>query len=182
MLLRNPDLESVLQDIGRNGIGTFYRGEIAAAIAAAIKRRDGFVTAKDLAAHRSQWVEPQSVRYRDLTVFELPPPTQGLTALAMLARLARLSPQQVQPGVGFVTAFKQIRAESYPLRDRYITDPEMSVAPLAPFRDAVHAAVATGDTRWGGGASASRPRGGGSGWRPRNPTRASSMHRARRSG
>src|SRR5260370_7009194 len=149
MLLRNPDLESVLQDIGRNGIGTFYRGEIAAAIAAAIKRRDGFVTAKDLAAHRSQWVEPQSVRYRDLTVFELPPPTQGLTALAMLARLDRLSPDQVQPGVGFVTAFKQIRDECYPLRDRYITDPEFAVAPLDPFLHAGHAAVGTSHAREG---------------------------------
>ncbi len=101
MLLRNPDLASVLHDIGRSGIGSFYRGEIAAAIVAAIKRRDGLVTARDLAGHRSQWVEPLSVRYRDLTVFELPPPTQGLTALAMLARLDRLAPNQLQPGVGF---------------------------------------------------------------------------------
>src|SRR5260370_1798970 len=97
MLLRNPDLASVLNDVGRNGIGTFYRGEIAATIADAIKKRDGLVTAQDLAGHRSQWVEPLSVRYRDLTVFELPPPTQGLTALAMLAPLARLSPPQIPP-------------------------------------------------------------------------------------
>jgi len=150
MLLRNPDLASVLHDIGRSGIGTFYRGEIAAAIAAAVKKRHGFVTAKDLAAHRSQWVEPLIVRYRDLTVFELPPPTQGLTALAMLARLDRLPPHLLQPGVGFVTAFKRIRDECYPLRDRFITDPEFAVAPLEPFLDAGHAAVGTSDAREGG--------------------------------
>src|SRR2546427_12622899 len=129
MSLRNPDLASVLTDIGRNGIGTFYRGEIAAAIAAALKRRDGLVTANDLATHRSHWVEPLSVQYRDLTVFELPPPTQGLTALAMLARLDRLPKHKLEPGVGFVTAFKRIRDDCYPLRDRYITDPEFEVAP-----------------------------------------------------
>jgi gamma-glutamyltranspeptidase/glutathione hydrolase len=95
-------------------------------------------------------VEPLSVRYRDLTVFELPPPTQGLTALAMLARLDRLPPDQLQPGVGFVTAFKRIRDECYPLRDRYITDPEFAVAPLEPFLDAGHAAVGTSDAREGG--------------------------------
>jgi len=150
MLLRNPDLASVLRDIGRGGIGTFYRGEIAAAIVAAIKRRDGLVTARDLAAHRSQWVEPLSVRYRDLTVFELPPPTQGLTALAMLARLDRLAPNQLQPGVGFVTAFKQIRDECYPLRDRYITDPEFSVTPLEPFLEPGRAALGLGDGQEGG--------------------------------
>jgi len=150
MLLRNPDLASVLNDVGRKGIGSFYRGEIAAAIAAAIKKRDGFVTAQDLAGHRSQWVEPLSVRYRDLTVFELPPPTQGMTALAMLARLDRLTPAQLQPGVDFVTAFKRIRDECYPLRDRYITDPEFSVAPLEPFLDASHAAMGQSDAREGG--------------------------------
>jgi len=150
MLLRNPDLASVLRDIGRNGIGTFYRGEIGAAIAAAIKRRDGLVTANDLATHRSQWVEPVTVQYRELTVFELPPPTQGLAALGMLARLDRLPAQQLEPGVGFVTAFKRIRDECYPLRDRYITDPEFAVAPLEPFLNPGHVAVGSSDAREGG--------------------------------
>ncbi len=150
MLLRNPDLASVLRDIGRNGIGTFYRGEIAAAIVAAIKRRDGLVTASDLASHRSQWVEPLSVRYRDVTVFELPPPTQGLTALAMLARLDCVSLDQLQPGVAFVTEFKRIRDECYPLRDRYITDPDFAAAPLEPFLDPHHVAVGSSDAKEGG--------------------------------
>jgi gamma-glutamyltranspeptidase/glutathione hydrolase len=150
MLLRNPDLASVLRDIGRGGIGAFYRGEIGEAIAAAIKKRDGLVTAKDIAAHRSQWVEPLSVRYRDLTVYELPPPTQGLTALAMLARLDRLTPEQLQPGVDFVSAFKRIRDACYPLRDRFITDPEFAVAPLEPFLDPGHIAVGSSDAHDGG--------------------------------
>ena len=150
MLLRNPDLASVLTDIGRSGIGTFYRGEIAATIAAALKRRDGFVTANDLATHRSHWVEPLSVQYRDLTVFELPPPTQGLTALAMLARLDRLPKERVEAGVGFVTEFKRIRDECYPLRDRYITDPEFAVAPIDPFLDPTYIALGSSDAREGG--------------------------------
>ena len=150
MLLRNPDLASLLRDIGRHGVGTFYRGEIAAAIVAAIKKRDGLVTAKDLASHRSHWIEPLSARYRDLTVFELPPPTQGLTALAMLVRLDRIPRERLQPGVEFVTTFKRIRDECYPLRDRYITDPEFVVAPLEPFLDPGHAPVGSADTRDGG--------------------------------
>jgi gamma-glutamyltranspeptidase/glutathione hydrolase len=150
MLLRNPDLASVLSDIGRKGVGGFYRGEVGAAIAAAIKKRGGLVTAMDLASHRSQWVEPLTVGYRDLTVYELPPPTQGLTALAMLARLDRISPAQLQPGVPFVKTFKRIRDECYPLRDRFITDPEFAVAPLDPFLDPDHVAVGTSDAKDGG--------------------------------
>jgi len=66
MKLRNPDLASVLKDISRHGFNGFYRGEIAAAIAAAISRRDGFVTAQDLAGHRSEWVETVTAGWNTL--------------------------------------------------------------------------------------------------------------------
>jgi gamma-glutamyltranspeptidase/glutathione hydrolase len=150
MLLRNPDLASVLYDLGRGGINSFDRGDIGAAIAAAIQKRDGFVTARDLAAHRSQWVEPLSIAYRGLTIYELPPPTQGLTALAILARLSGLTREELQPGADFVSAFKSIRDACYPLRDRYITDPDFSPAPLEPFLDPRHVAVGPGDAHEGG--------------------------------
>jgi gamma-glutamyltranspeptidase/glutathione hydrolase len=147
MLLRNPDLASVLADIGRGGINGFYRGEIGAAIVEAVRRRDGFITARDLATHHSEWVAPLTVSYRDLTVYELPPPTQGLVALAMLTRLNRLSKRELQPGLDFIRAFKGIRDECYPLRDTYITDPEFSAAPLEPFLDPSH--VTAGGTSSG---------------------------------
>jgi gamma-glutamyltranspeptidase / glutathione hydrolase len=150
MLLRNPDLGSVLQDIGRSGISGFYRGEIAAAIAAAIARRDGLVTGHDLAAHRSQWVEPLTIEYRDVTVYELPPPTQGLTALAMLARLNLLGHDELQPGPGFVVHLKRIRDACYRLRDRYITDPDFTAVPVQPFLDPRHEAEVTAGPREGG--------------------------------
>ena len=151
MVLRNPDLASVLNDIGHGGINGFYRGEIAAAIASAISRRDGLITADDLATHRSQWADPVTVDYRGLTVYELPPPTQGLTAIAMLARLNLISPERLQPGPDFVPVFKGVRDASYALRDRYITDPDFSTAPLEPFLDPAHVPVAGMATPHDGG-------------------------------
>src|SRR5258708_20244221 len=87
MVLRNPDLATVLSDIGRGGISGFYRGELAAAIVGAISRRDGFVTARDLAAHPPHWVQPIRSGYRDLTVYQLPPPTHGLPAPPLIPNL-----------------------------------------------------------------------------------------------
>ena len=138
MVLRNPDLASVLRDIGRAGLNTFYRGEIASAIAAAISRRDGLVTGRDLATHRSQWVDPIAFPYRDLVVYELPPPTQGLAAAGMLVRL--------QAG----RSFKEARDQSYALRDRYITDPEFSLTPVEPFLDPAYDAAGQASGRDGG--------------------------------
>jgi gamma-glutamyltranspeptidase / glutathione hydrolase len=150
MLLRNPDLASVLNNLGRSGISGFYRGEIAAAIASAISRRDGLVTANDLAAHRSQWVEPIAMEYRDVRVYELPPPTQGLAALGMLARFGALPHDDLQPGPRFVAQAKRIRDECYALRDRYITDPDFAVAPVQPFLDPTHVAAGGAGIREGG--------------------------------
>jgi gamma-glutamyltranspeptidase/glutathione hydrolase len=130
MLLRNPDLASVLSDIGRNGINGFYRGDVGAAIAAALKKRDGFVTRQDLATHRSQWVDPVSFPYRDNVVYELPPPTQGLAAAALLVRL--------EAGLDF----RHARDQAYALRDRYITDPDFSPAPADKFLSPADTSVA----------------------------------------
>jgi gamma-glutamyltranspeptidase / glutathione hydrolase len=123
MLLRNPDLASLLRDLGRNGINGFYRGAIGDAIAAALKRRGGFVTKQDLATHRSRWVEPVLFPYRDTVVYELPPPTVGLVAAAMAIRL--------EAG----QEFRAAHHASYALRDRYLTDPDFSAAPFEPFLD-----------------------------------------------
>src|SRR5213080_4445930 len=42
------------------------------------------LTAEDLAAHEGQWVTPLLAAYRDVEIAELPPPTQGVTALEAL--------------------------------------------------------------------------------------------------
>ena len=126
MSLRNPDLASVLRDIGRHGFNSFYRGDIGAAIAAAIAKRDGFVTARDLATHHSEWVETLSAPYRDVVVHELPPPTQGLAALWMLRVLRGVAPEQLEPGKNCIAAFQRARDAAYALRDRYITDPDFA--------------------------------------------------------
>jgi gamma-glutamyltranspeptidase/glutathione hydrolase len=123
MVLRNPDLASTLRDLARNGINGFYRGAIAQAIVAAIKKRDGLVTSQDLATHRSQWVDPIAFPYRDVVVYELPPPTVGLVAASFALRL--------EAGQDFRAA----REASYMLRDRFITDPDFAAAPEDVFLD-----------------------------------------------
>ncbi len=138
MLLRNPDLASVLRDIGRTGLNTFYRGAIADAIVAAIKKRDGLITRQDLATHRSQWVDPIAFPYRGLVVYELPPPTQGLAAAGMLVRL--------EAGL----SFREARDAAYALRDRHITDPDFSPTPVEPFLDPAYGPVGRADAREGG--------------------------------
>jgi gamma-glutamyltranspeptidase / glutathione hydrolase len=139
MALRNPDLGDTLAEIGRAGFGGFYRGATARAIVAALDRRGGLLTPDDLAGHRSAWVEPVAFPYRDLVVYEMPPPTQGLCAAGMLRRFERL--ERFEPGVEFAGHLVRVRDAVYPLRDRWITDPDFAGVPAEPFLDADHVAA-----------------------------------------
>jgi gamma-glutamyltranspeptidase/glutathione hydrolase len=83
-VFRNPALAASLDEIARGGRDAFYKGPIARAIAADMQRRNGLLTAADLAEHHADWVAPLSTTYRGYQVLELPPNTQGVTALEML--------------------------------------------------------------------------------------------------
>jgi gamma-glutamyltranspeptidase/glutathione hydrolase len=83
-IFHNPALASSLELIAKGGRDVFYKGAIANAIADDMQRRNGLITAKDLADHHADWVEPASITYRGYQVLELPPNTQGVAALEML--------------------------------------------------------------------------------------------------
>ncbi len=81
---QNPRLASTLEAIAEGGRDAFYEGKIARIIAGFVAEQGGFLSYEDLAAHRSEWVDPVSTTYRDHRVFELPPNGQGIAALQML--------------------------------------------------------------------------------------------------
>lgn len=83
-LFANPGLASSLALIARDGASAFYAGPIAQAIDADMRARGGLITARDLAAHTADWVEPIATTYRGVELWEMPPSTQGFVALEML--------------------------------------------------------------------------------------------------
>jgi gamma-glutamyltranspeptidase / glutathione hydrolase len=72
---------STLEKIAASGSKEFYEGELARAIAEFAAKTGGPMTADDLAAHQSQWVEPIRTTYRGYEVAEIPPNGQGIAAL-----------------------------------------------------------------------------------------------------
>jgi gamma-glutamyltranspeptidase/glutathione hydrolase len=83
-IFANPHLGATLEAIGKGGRDAFYRGPIARAIVADMKKRDGLLDERDFADHRADWVDPISASYRGYDVYEMPPNTQGFVALEML--------------------------------------------------------------------------------------------------
>lgn len=85
---RNPDLATMLESLAAEGsVVDFYRGEIAAKIAAAFKTGGGLVTAEDMAAYKALAVEPLALAWNGLSIHTPPPSAGGLTVLQVLATL-----------------------------------------------------------------------------------------------
>jgi gamma-glutamyltranspeptidase / glutathione hydrolase len=83
-MFKNPDLAHTLEIVAKKGRDGFYGGEMAKTIDEFMRANGGFLSASDLAAHHSEWVDPISTNYRGYDVWELPPNTQGLTTLEIL--------------------------------------------------------------------------------------------------
>lgn len=81
---RRPELATTLTQIAQSHGEAFYQGALAEQIAASAAGAGGALDHTDLAAHEASWVTPLSANYRDITLHELPPNGQGITALIAL--------------------------------------------------------------------------------------------------
>ena len=83
-----PGQANTLARIAATKGDAFYQGDLAKAIAEHARNTGGLIDEADLAAHTVEWVEPISMRYRDVTLHEIGPSGQGIGALMALGMLA----------------------------------------------------------------------------------------------
>ncbi len=131
-IFKNPRLAKTYSRIAEGGRDVFYRGSIAKEIANHMKKQGGFLSAADLAAHRSEWVEPVGTDYRGYTLWELPPNGQGIAALQILNIIESYDIR----GMGFgstdhVHTFVEAKKLAYEDRARFYADPDFNPAPIA---------------------------------------------------
>ena len=125
-----------LQLIGDSMGEAFYRGDLAGQIVDCAQSDGGSMTLDDLAEHRSDWVTPISINYRDIHLHEIPPTGQGLAALIALGildhfDLARYPVDSADSLHLQIEAMKAAFAEAY----RHIADIDAMVARPEDFLD-----------------------------------------------
>jgi gamma-glutamyltranspeptidase len=140
-VLRLPRLADTLEAIATGGRAAFYEGEIAAAIAACLAREGGVLTAEDLAAHRSDWVEPARVRYRGREAVAPPPNSQGFAGLQILGMLDHVDVAALAGDpAAYVDVVVRATALAFEDRDRHLCDPDFDDVPLERLLDPVYLA------------------------------------------
>jgi gamma-glutamyltranspeptidase / glutathione hydrolase len=126
-------MAETLQQIAATRGETFYRGELAAAMAAHSRAHGGGHTEADFAAHTLDWVTPLAQDYRGITVHEIPPNGQGIAALIALGVLSSFDLASM-PADSVDSQHLQIEAMKLGFADahRYVADPRhMDVPPEA---------------------------------------------------
>jgi len=135
---RQPALGATLRRIAEAGCDDFYRGELAAAVAAELQRLGSPVAQADLAAHQALSMAPLSVRFGQGRIYNTAPPTQGLASLMMLALFERAGGREMRPdSVEYVHTLVEATKLAFRVRDRHVRDPQdMKVMPRELLADA----------------------------------------------
>jgi gamma-glutamyltranspeptidase/glutathione hydrolase len=156
--VRYPALARSLELIGKEGPSVFYRGELAEAIEAEIKRGGGVLDRGDLARYRVRVTPPLAGRYRGVTLLGMPGATGCVTALEALNVLECFAPDTGGPSTARAA---HLRAEAIRVafedRLRWLGDPATVRAPWAALAGKAYARAVADGIRPDGRRRARRP-------------------------
>ncbi len=140
-LFRFTEAARALRLIAETKGEAFYRGEVAAAIAAHAAANGGALTAADMAAYQPEWVTPIAQDYRGYTLHEIPPNGQGIAALIAVGILTHfdLAALKVDSAASQhlqIEAMKLAFADVY----RYVAEPRAMTLTPAQMLDPAYLA------------------------------------------
>lgn len=127
-----PQLARSLECVQSEGKAAFYQGELATKMIAYIQEHHGWLTLEDLHNHQSTWETPLSTDYRDVTVWQCPPNTQGLATLLALNiaegfDFEMFEPQSAKRYHYLIEAMRLAFADAL----HYVADPVQQQQPIA---------------------------------------------------
>lgn len=131
VLLKQPQLAATLRMLAQQGSKGFYRGPVAHAMVAAVRKQGGIWTQADLAHYQVKERAPIVFDYRGLRIVSAAPPSAGgLTLAESLNILARYDLAQLSQTQQMHLVAETLR-RAYHDRARYMGDPDFVRIPSA---------------------------------------------------
>ena len=122
-ILRQPGLAKLYESLAATGLDDFYRGGVGRHLSDSLRALGCPVTGSDLARHRSIRRRPLSLAVTGAILYNVPPPTQGLTALMIVGLFDRLRARRTPFDLDALHQLIEAVKPAYDVRDRHITDP-----------------------------------------------------------
>lgn len=132
-MFRQIRLANTLEHLGRVGLRDFYQGELAQSIARDLETAGSPVRLADLQNHQALQRTPLVLTHSQGSVYNMPPPTQGLVSLIILGLMDRLGAAGMDHlGADFVHVAVESVKQAFAVRDGRITDPaHMDIDPTS---------------------------------------------------
>jgi gamma-glutamyltranspeptidase/glutathione hydrolase len=139
-IFRQPDLAQTLRRIAKQGPNGFYRGKVAQALVASMKRHGGIISAKDLKDYRAKIRPPLVGHFRGYTILTVPPPSSG--GIALIEMLNVLDPLDLGPPNSFhsISLIAETMRRAYADRAAYLGDTDFVSVPEAGLLSKAYAA------------------------------------------
>jgi gamma-glutamyltranspeptidase/glutathione hydrolase len=126
------DLAGSLQEVARLGARKgFYEGPIAERMCAALQPQGSPLATEDFATFHAEWFDPITSSYRGYEVYELPPSTQGFTALQILNLVEGCDVAAWGEGTAdYYHHLAEAVKVAFADREEWLTDPEFVDIPV----------------------------------------------------
>jgi len=120
-VMKFPALAATLSRLVAAGLDDFYRGDLARTNAAYLEQVGSPLRFTDFEAFMAREVKPMQVRLSSGTVYNMPPPTQGVSSLMILALFERLGVTEAE-GFEHLHGLVEATKQAFLLRNEHLTD------------------------------------------------------------
>src|SRR5262249_28594818 len=135
-IVKLPALAATLKAVAKSGPRAFYDGPVAEDMVATLSAMGSVLSVEDFASHRGEAVTPVSTNYRGIDLVEIPPNTQGLTALVMLNGLENFDMGALEAlGPDRFHMMLEAARLGFAVRDTHIAEPSAMRFPAAALND-----------------------------------------------
>ncbi|NHN31012.1 gamma-glutamyltransferase [Paenibacillus agricola] len=138
--LVQPELATTLITISIEGKEAFYQGALMQNMVAAMKQAGGMLDEQDFRDHHCNWVTPLTTTYNGSTLAQMPPNSQGFSALQMMNMLELANLSSIpRDSADFYQLISEVTKKAFRDRDAYLTDPVFANIPLERLLSKEHA-------------------------------------------
>ncbi len=133
-ILANPDLANSLRRVAEGGADAYYRSDLTTQLVAGLNQATadgGLFSESDFAGHYADLCEPISTTYRQHTVYQTRPPSQGFLLLEMLNIVSGHDLTSMTPNsADAIHLLVEAKKIAYSDRNRLAGDPNFVEWPL----------------------------------------------------
>ena len=136
-LFINKSLGNTLSLISKKGVDEFYRGEIAKELSSYIIKKGGIITQEDFALYKPVWRETLELKYKDLNIISMGPPSSGGIVLGQILKMIE-NYNLIELGHNseeYVQLLVEAEKISFADRSRYLGDPDFNYIPTNELLD-----------------------------------------------